>query len=123
MSSCPEANEPSRAAPEADGEEYWSRVVDLDSADAKNEANPIDLVSLSAENHTMGYTNAGESSSMDADDLLSAEFREHGDVDPQNEIARPLPETLGGYRVGRQIGRGGMGEVFLAEHRSMGRTV
>ncbi|MEM6780103.1 MAG: protein kinase [Planctomycetota bacterium] len=45
------------------------------------------------------------------------------DVDepPANTIS--LPENLGVYRVGERIGRGGMGEVFLAEHRSMGRRV
>jgi serine/threonine protein kinase/molecular chaperone DnaK (HSP70) len=36
---------------------------------------------------------------------------------------RSIPEIVGVYNVGRPIGRGGMGEVFLAEHRSMGRKV
>lgn len=36
---------------------------------------------------------------------------------------RSIPEIVGVYKVGRPIGRGGMGEVFLAEHRSMGRKV
>ena len=40
-----------------------------------------------------------------------------------DEESEPLPETIGDYRVGKCLGRGGMGEVFLAEHRSMGRIV
>ncbi len=40
-----------------------------------------------------------------------------------NRDETQLPETLGGYLIGRRLGRGGMGDVFLAEHRSMGRQV
>jgi len=52
------------------------------------------------------------------DDSLSIEL----DLD-DDEDSPPLPESIGGYLVGKRLGRGGMGEVFLAEHRSMGRTV
>lgn len=56
--------------------------------------------------------------------LLSSEGSvaiEMNDFDDLESV--PLPEIMGGYRVGKRLGRGGMGEVFLAEHRSMGRTV
>ncbi|MCM2370605.1 protein kinase domain-containing protein [Aporhodopirellula aestuarii] len=43
--------------------------------------------------------------------------------DDEPDESGPLPEVIGGYRVGTRLGRGGMGEVFQAEHRSMGRTV
>ena len=55
--------------------------------------------------------------------------RDLGSVDPAAEAESEsqgtslLPEVLGGYKIGRQIGSGGMGEVFLAEHMSMGRSV
>ena len=36
---------------------------------------------------------------------------------------RRMPKRLGPYEVGRQLGRGGMGEVFLATHTLLGRPV
>lgn len=56
--------------------------------------------------------------------MLSSEGSVAIEIDDFDDVdAVPLPEILGGYRVGKRLGRGGMGEVFLAEHRSMGRTV
>src|SRR5262249_12007762 len=37
--------------------------------------------------------------------------------------APPLPERLGGYRILRKIGHGGMGVVYEAEQEALGRRV
>ena len=34
-----------------------------------------------------------------------------------------MPEVLGGCRIIKEIGRGGMGAVYLAEQESLGREV
>ncbi len=55
--------------------------------------------------------------------LLSGDESISIELDDIDEESAPLPEILGGYRVGKRLGKGGMGEVYLAEHRSMGRMV
>ncbi len=35
----------------------------------------------------------------------------------------PTRRTIGGYEVVRELGRGGMGVVYLARHMQLGRTV
>ncbi|MFG0287598.1 MAG: protein kinase [Rhodopirellula sp. JB044] len=72
------------------------------TASQRGKANSID--------HTQDWQSDDNSVSIELDEMEPEEFG-------------PLPEVIGGYRVGTRLGRGGMGEVFLAEHRSMGRTV
>ena len=49
--------------------------------------------------------------------------RTRGDSLPRTESEAPQPETLGHYRVEGEIGRGGMGIVYLAEDTRLGRRV
>ena len=42
---------------------------------------------------------------------------------PVQDEADPLPKTIGEYRILREIGRGGMGQVYEAEHLTLDRRV
>ncbi|RMH55974.1 MAG: serine/threonine protein kinase [Bacteroidetes bacterium] len=60
----------------------------------------------------------------DAPELLEATASDFADLMPDDEPAAPmLPEQIGPYRVLREIGRGGMGRVYLAERTDVGKRV
>ena len=62
---------------------------------------------------TGDYTPAGETR---APEVTTASRR-----DDDDEV--DIPKTLGGYQVVKELGRGGMGAVFLARQMSLDRTV
>ncbi len=104
--------------PEQDSEGFnssdWAPPISHHSSSNGSAKPGSDATHFRDANHSLGHTQEWQSD----DNSISIELD-----DDEPEDFGPLPEVIGGYRVGTRLGRGGMGEVFLAEHRSMGRTV
>ena len=69
--------------------------------------------------HRATIAEAQEQPDSDAGFLVAA----HEAVGPQNADAAEIPLTFGGYKVVKELGRGGMGGVYLARQLSLDRNV
>lgn len=95
---------------ESESNDSWADFVDLSGAGERT---------LAPELRSSGSPD----DSFAVNSKFAMTMKGDGDLEEEGFEASRLPEIIGGYQVGRRLGRGGMGEVFLAEHRSMGRTV
>ncbi|MEM9365082.1 MAG: protein kinase [Planctomycetota bacterium] len=81
---------------------------------------------MTVDGMAFGTSASGEFGLSHASGLLTHGGRtgdELSGLEIDDQVKTVIPERVGGYVVGPPIGRGGMGEVYLAEHASMGRQV
>lgn len=94
-------------------EAFLARIPSFDRAELAGE-----LIALDAEYRRIAGQNPSpdEYRSLLAPQALASLF-------PTSPGRISLPATLGEYELSKRIGGGGMGEVYLARHRRMNRTV
>ena len=98
----------------------------IDEALIEAFAQARDLSAAEREAFLAGVAERDEATADRLRALLAADARETSILERSphvlgdGEYAEPMPETIGPYHVVREIGRGGMGRVYLAEQRGDG---
>ena len=96
---------------------YWSIVADF--IERRDRGDPVTAADYAAGNPELARR---FHECIEALDWMGQALCE--DVDPGSaEVSQDIPERIGQYRIIREIGRGGMGVVYEAEHKGLGRRV
>ncbi|HXD86767.1 MAG TPA: serine/threonine-protein kinase [Urbifossiella sp.] len=121
---CPKCERPFALEIPKDGVAYRAEVLADDATFANRESanvaqSPVAVAAGANKSHIFGYSETNPelhcASNSDAGDA---------DSDPAAERESALPRSeFKGYRIMRELGRGGMGAVFLAQQLSLNRPV
>lgn len=100
------------------GDHVVDRTAEHVPVDEKTAADPVSAAEISQEWETVafeeGATAVGE---------MPAQPDQSDTKEAEKQVRETVPKRLGGYKLDKQLGKGGMGTVFLATQISLDRDV